>query len=217
MQNVMDPAVTFKNLFSGWWKIAVMAVIGGFIGLAISFILPPTYQAEATFHAGIDFTEINFENLVGEGGQPLIFTQYDEDLALQVVERVLLSVRSDALSFAKTLDPELDGKTFWDNMQIQRYLARWQLRYRHEDPQIAQAIVNHWASIGMEALLDAQETGRAESFVIISLVSEADLPQTPTYHNRSILVLAGTMVGFLVGILLVDFRARYLDRRKLEA
>jgi uncharacterized protein involved in exopolysaccharide biosynthesis len=217
MQNVMDPAVTFKNLFSGWWKIAVLAIIGGFIGLAVSFILPPTYQAEATFHASIDFTQINFENLVGEGGHPLIFTQYDEDLALQVVERILLSVRSNALSFAKTLDPELDGKTFWDNMQIQRYLARWQLRYRHEDPQIAQAIVNNWASIGMEALLNAQETGRAESFVIVSLVSEAELPQMPTYQNRSILVLAGTMVGFLSGIILVDFKARYLDRRKLEA
>lgn len=217
MQNVMDPAVTFKNLFSGWWKIAVLAIIGGFIGLAVSFILPPTYQAEATFHASIDFTQINFENLSGEHGQPLIFTQYDEDLALQVVERVLLSVRSDALSFAKTLDPELDSKTFWDNKQIQRYLGRWQLRFRHEDPQIAQAIVNHWATIGMEALLDAQETGRAESFVIVSLVSEADLPQTPIYQNRSILVLAGTMVGFLAGIILVDFKARYLDRRKLEA
>jgi hypothetical protein len=217
MQNVMDPAKTFKNLFSGWWKIAVLAVIGGFIGLGVSFILPPTYQAEATFHASIDFTQINFENLSGEFGQPLIFTQYDEDLALQVVERVLLSVRSDALRFAKTLDPDLDGKTFWDNMQIQRYLGRWQLRYRHKDPQIAQSIVNYWASIGIEALTDAQETGQAESFLIISLVSEADLPQTPTYHNRSILVLAGTLVGFLSGIILVDFSARYLVKRGLEA
>lgn len=217
MQNEMDPAETFKNLFSGWWKIAVLAVIGGFIGFGVSFFLPPTYQAEATFHASIDFTQINFENLSGEFGQPLIFTQYDEDLALQVVERVLLSVRSDALSFAKTLDPDLDGKTFWDDMQIQRYLGRWQLRYRHKDPQIAQSIVNYWASIGIEALTDAQETGQAESFLIISLVSEADLPQTPTYHNRSILVLAGTLVGFLSGIILVDFSARYLAKRGLEA
>lgn len=216
MQDVINPIETFNRLFSMWWKIVLLATIGGIIGLLVTFILPATYQAEATFHASIDFTQINFENMVGEHGHPLMFTQYDEDLALQVVERVLLAERRNALAYARTLDPSLDGKTFWDNMQIQRYLARWHLRYRHEDPKIAQAIVNHWASIGMDALIEAQESGLAESFVIINLVSDADLPQTPTYRNRSALILAGTMVGFVSGILIVDFSTRYLGGKKLE-
>jgi hypothetical protein len=216
MQGVINPVDTYKHLFSTWWKIVLLAVIGGMVGLLVSFVLPPTYQAEATFHASIDFTQINFENMVGEYGHPLVFTQYDEDLALQVVERVLLAERRNALQFAQTLDPTLDADRFWDSKQIQRYLARWQLRFRHEDPEIAQAIVNYWASIGMDALVEAQESGRAESFVMITQVSDADLPQRPTYHNRSALVLAGTMVGFFSGILLVDFSHRYLARRKLE-
>ncbi len=217
MQAVMDPAVTFDNLFKGWWKIVLLAVVGGLLGLAASFVLPPKYQAEATFYASIDFTQINFENMVGEYGDPLIFTQYDEDLALQVVERVLRAERHAALQFAQTLDPALDADAFWDDMQIQRYLARWHLRFRHEDPQIAQAIVNHWASIGMEALETAQADGRAESFVIVSLVEEASLPQEPIYHNRSTLVLAGLAVGFLCGVILVDFSARYRGRKAAEA
>jgi len=217
MQDVMVPLITFNRLLTGWWKIVLMAVVGGLLGLTVSAIIPPTYQAEATFHASIDFTEINFDNMVGEYGYPLIFTQFDEDLALQVVERVLLAERQEALAFALTLDPSLDGKTFWDNMQIQRYLARWHLRYRHRDPEIAQAIVNYWADIGMQALEEAQETGRAESFVIISQVSDADLPLTPLYHHRPTLILAGTMAGLIAGVILVDFSGRYGHRKGEEA
>lgn len=217
MQDEMDPVITFNNLLRGWWKIVLLAVIGGVVGWVVSFLMPPTYQAEATFHASLDFTQINFENMVGEYGHPLIFTQFDEDIALQVVERVLLAERQAALQYARTLDPTLDGKTFWDNMQIQRYLGRWQLRYRHEDPEIAQAIVNYWASIGMDALLEAQASGRAETFVIISQVSDADLPQTPMYRNRPVLILAGMIVGLLSGIILVDLKSRYFDHQVVEA
>jgi hypothetical protein len=216
MQDVMDPAATFSNLFRGWWKIVLLAVIGGLVGLAVSFLRPPIYQAEATFYASIDFTQINYENMVGEYGDPLIFTQYDEDLALQIVERVLYAERQDALRFAQTLDPTLDGETFWDNAQIQRYLARWHLGYRHEDPEIAQAIVNYWASLAMDALVEAQESGRAESFVIIHQVEEANLPQTPIYQNRSTLTLAGTAIGFLCGVIWVDFSDRFLKRTPAE-
>ncbi len=216
MQDVLDPVATFINLYRGWWKIILLAVMGALIGWGVSFFNPPKFQAEATFHASIDFTQINFENMVGEYGDPLVFTQFDEDIALQVVERVLLSVRQDALAHAQTLDPTLDGQTFWDNMQIQRYLGRWHLRYRHEDPQIAQAIVNYWASIGLDALREAQESGQAESFVIIYKVSDADLPQSAIYQNRSILILAGTLVGLLCGIILVDFGARFLNPIRSE-
>lgn len=217
MLDVMDPVATFQNLYRGWWKIVLLAVIGGLLGLVVSLLLPPLYQAEATFHASIDFTQVNFENMVDQYGDPLMFTQYDEDLALQVVERVLLAERQEAHRYAKTLDPSLDGKTFYDNFQIQRYLGRWHLNYRHQDPKIAQDIVNYWADIGMDALVKAQETGQAESFVIISKVSDAELPQTPLYQNRAVLLLTGTIIGFLCGIILVDFKARFVNRQVAEA
>ncbi len=216
-RDAFDPVATFNHLINGWWKIVVFASIGGILGLGFAFIQPPLYQAEATFHASIDFTQINFEGLVGEYGHPVIFTQYDEDLALQVVERVLLAKRPEAQAYAHILDPTINYQTFMRDMQIQRYLARWHLRYRHEDPEIAQAIVNHWAELGMEALHEAQLAGNAESFVIISQVSEAVLPQSAVYYNRNTLVLAGTMVGLFAGVVWVDFRGRYLIRLEQES
>ena len=214
MSDEFDPLLTYKHLMKRWWVIVITAFLGGLLAFGISFLKPEKYQAEAIFHASIDFTKINFENLKTDNGAPLTFTQYDEDLALQVVQRMLRATRSQAFDYALTLDPSLDITTFIRNYQIRRYHAEWFLRYRHSDPEIAQKIVNNWADIGWQTLQIAQNTGRAEDFVILDLVSEAPLPQIPIYQNRNNLVIAGTMIGFLIGILLVDFIQRYGTKSK---
>ena len=214
MQDAFDPLKTYKYLLKRWWIILIIAFLGGLLAFGVSFLKPEKYQAEAVFHASIDFTEINFENLQGGNGAPLTFTQYDEDIALQVVQRMLLATRNRAFQYAQTLDPNLDITTFIRESQIRRYHAQWYLRYRHQEPDVAQAIVNSWAEIGWEALQKAQADGRAEEFVIIDLVSEAILPQAPIYHNRNNLILAGTLIGFLMGVLLVDFSQRYGTKAK---
>jgi len=217
MRDVLDPVKTFNNFVRNWWKTVISVVIGGLLGFAISYILPPTYEAEAIFSASIDFTQINFDNLVGNYGEPVVWTQYEEDLALQVVERMLLKQFNPALRFARTLDPTLEVSEFRNSKQIERYLSMWYLRYRHTDPEIAQAIVNFWAEKGYEALVSAKEAGHAESFVIVDLVSKAEKPQTPLYQHRGTLILAGTLIGFLAGVVWVDFRYRYLSKREKEA
>lgn len=209
MQDMFDPIKTYKHLLGRWWFIIIAAFIGGLLAFGLSFLMPEKYQAEAIFNASIDFTEVNFENLQNENGEPLTFTQYDEDLALQVVQRMLLTTKNDAFQYAQSLDPALDIGTFNNNYQIRRYHALWYLRYRHQDPHTAQAIVNFWAEAGWEALLSAQEEGSAEEFVILDLVSLAALPNAPIYQNRNNLILAGTMIGFITGIILVDFTIRY--------
>ncbi len=216
MRDEIDPVKTFNHLLTSWWKIVLIAVLGGLIGLGISYLQPPTYQAEAVFHASIDFTQINYEDMVGEYGDPLVWTQYEEDLALQIVERMLIKQTNNAFQFAKKLDPSLDIDTFRDNRQIERYLAKWFLRYRHPDPEVAQAIVNHWAEVGIQALHDAQSAGEAESFVIADLTQTAPLPSSPIYHNRNILVLTGTFAGLVTGIIAIDFLGRYRHRTSKE-
>ncbi len=216
MRDGFDPLITFRKLLEGWWKIAVLAVLGGLIGLGISFIQPPKYRAEAIFHASIDFTMINYENMVGEYGDPLVWTQFEEDLALQVVKRMLQARMDAAYEYALALDPDLSSQTFREDQQIERSLGNWFLRYRHEDPKIAMAVVNFWAEYGLETLRTAQEEGRAESFVIFDLVSLAEEPSKPLYHQTNTKVLAGTVAGFLIGILAMDFRWRFLKHRPQE-
>ncbi len=169
MSDMLDPISSLKNIFHSWWKIVLIAYIFSLVGLVASYLLPAKYQAQAVFTASIDFTEVNFENLVDEKGDPVEFTQYDEDLALQVVERVLMGDMDEAFAYAQTLDPSLTLDEFERDSQISRYQAKWYLRYRHASPEVAQQIVNYWANLGLEDLKAAQADGEAETFVLVEL------------------------------------------------
>jgi len=124
MRDVLDPVNTFNNFVRNWWQIFVFAVVGGLLGLTISFALPPKYEAEAIFSTSIDFTQINFDKLVGNYGEPVVWTQYEEDLVLQVVERMLLKQFNPALRFARTLDPTFGRKKVMKHWSPQKKQAK---------------------------------------------------------------------------------------------
>ncbi|MBG0788218.1 MAG: hypothetical protein H0S79_24280 [Anaerolineaceae bacterium] len=209
MSDMLDPISSLKNIFRNWWKIVLIAYLFSLVGLVASYLLPAKYQAQAVFTASIDFTEVNFENLVDGKGDPLEFTQYDEDLALQVVERVLMADTDEAFAYAQTLDPSLTLDEFERDSQISRYQAKWYLRYRHASPEVAQQIVNYWANLGFEDLKAAQTDGEAETFVLVELTREAALPVKPMYQQRGTLVLAGALAGIVIGVLIVDGKLRF--------
>lgn len=209
MSDTMNPLPSLKNLFHNWWKIVLIAYLFALVGLVASYLLPAKYQAEAVFSSSIDFTEINFENLVDGDEEQIKFTQYDEDLAVQVVERFLIKNRDAALAFAQTLDSNLTEEAFVRDSQISRYHAEWTLRFRHANPEIAQQVVNFWANDAVKDLKAAQAADEAETFVIVDLTREASLPTRPIYQLRGTLVLAGTLIGVVVGILVVDGRFRF--------
>jgi uncharacterized protein involved in exopolysaccharide biosynthesis len=209
--DTFDLIDTINHLLQNWWKITLCMIIFGSLGLAFSFIRPPKYEAEAIFSSTVDYSQLNFDNLVDDRNQPYELTQYDLDLALSAVQRILTQVRNKAIAHARTLDPTLDAATFQQNMRLERLHDRWYLRYRHEDPLIAQSIVNYWAELGAAQLAEEQASGKVESFVLASLIAEANLPNRPIYQNRHTLILAGTMIGFGVGVILVDMKYRYFS------
>jgi capsular polysaccharide biosynthesis protein len=213
----IDFIETMNNLFRRWWLIAVFAIVGGLLALAFSALKPPKYEAEAIFSASIDYRDINFENLVDETESPLTFSQYDIDMALSAVHTVLLQVRDEAFTFAQSLDPSLEAETFENNMLIERQLGLWYLRYRHEDAQTAQSIVNYWAELGIDVMKAGQAAETIEPYVLVEWVSEASLPQSPVYQNRNTLALAGIVAGFALGILVVDIQYRFIPRKEQVA
>lgn len=216
MRDAVDPVSTFEHLIKNWWKIVLVAIVGGLLGLAVSYLRPPLYESEVIFHTSIDFTQINFENLVGHYGEPVVWSQYEEDLALQAFERVLRHQLGETFRYSQTLDPSMVQEIYKNLWQLERYLGKWYIRFRHTDPEIAQAVVSFWADKGYNALLAAQEAGRLESFVIVDQVTEANLPQNPTYYQTNIFVLSGTMIGFLLGILGIDWLHRFRKPEKKE-
>lgn len=214
MPSSFIPLDAINHLLKNWWKITLIAVIFGILGLIFSYFFPPKYEAEAIFYATIDYRDINFENLADETGTPLKFSQYDVDLALSTIQTMLLLTKGEAFAHGRIYDPILDGPTFNKNMRIERQHAEWYLRYRHQDPLVAQEIVNYWAEIGLARIKEAQATERIAPYVMTDLVSKASLPVTPIYQNRKVLVLAGAVIGFALGILVIDFQSRTTGKKE---
>ena len=198
-----------SNLLKNWWKITLLAAIFGLSALAYSTINQPKYQAEAVFFASVDQSAFNFQNLVDLVGAPKTFTQYDLDLALNVVEKIILQVQDRAFDYTLSLDPTLSNQEFRDNTFVERIQGDWFLRYRHEDAAIAQAIVNQWASLVMAQFQEDQESAIIEPFVRLELTATDELPTHPIYQNRRNLLIAGITIGFLTGILFVDLNERF--------
>jgi len=209
MSDTLDPKSSLKNILHNWWKIVLIAYLFSLVGLVASYLLPAKYQAEATLSASIDFTEINYDNLVDDKGDPVEFSQYDEDLALAVVKRLMVQNIDAAFAYAQTLDSTLTLSIFERDSQISRDFAEWYIRYRHASPKVAQQVANYWMNLGYNDLKAAQANGETENYVVVDIVREAPLPVKPIYQVRGTLVLAGTFIGFVVGLLVVDGKFRF--------
>jgi len=216
MSDTLDPKLSLQNILHNWWKIVLIAYLFSLVGLVASYLLPTKYQAEAVLSATIDFTEINYENLVDDKGKPVEFSQYDEDLALAVVERFMIQDIDAAFAYAQTLDPSLTLSKFERDSQIARDFAKWFVRYRHANPEVAQQVVNYWMNLGYEDLIAAQMDGETENYVMVEMVREAPLPTKPVYQVRGTLVLAGALAGIVIGVLLVDGKFRLGSNGKQE-
>jgi LPS O-antigen subunit length determinant protein (WzzB/FepE family) len=62
-----------------WWVVVLIAVMGGVIGWASHFLLPPVYESTATITMTMDFFKLS-------QWEPTQYTQYAEDYAFNSAE-----------------------------------------------------------------------------------------------------------------------------------
>jgi uncharacterized protein involved in exopolysaccharide biosynthesis len=187
-----------------WWVIAICAVLGGAIGLLVHRFKAPVYEAQAVFMASIDFNKIDFMNLPKSTPTPYQFTQYDEDIALVAVEASLRQVEPQVVAFAQKNGLQIDVTGLEDVSTIERKHGYWEVRFRSPDPALAQKIVNYWAQTGFTDLKNKQTANQLPPYIYFDLIQPAELPKSPMYFQTNVFVLAGTMIGLVVGIFLVN-------------
>jgi hypothetical protein len=61
-----------------------------------------------------------------------------------------------------------------------------------------------WAELGYDALVSAQQAGNIPDYVLFESPSLANLPTAPVRLGTIQLVLAGALIGFILGIMLVE-------------
>ena len=195
--NEFSPYTYFNHVIGLWWLVALTTILGGAFGYVFFHIRPPVYEATATFIVTIDLNRFPFQGV----REDLI--QYNEDMALNTTQDSLLSleVREKVVAQVKRLDSSLSPTDLLQNSTIERKQDVWELRFRSQAPSDAQEIVNSWATVGYQAMLAWQETGKTPDYVIFQPPTLAGMPQDPVLYNRNKVILAGVLIGFLVGIL----------------
>jgi uncharacterized protein involved in exopolysaccharide biosynthesis len=194
----------FNRTIGLWWLVALATILGGAIGYLFSRLNPPLYEANATYIVTIDLSRFPLAGVKDE------FLQYNEDLALNSTEDVLLSaeVRDKLITQMQDLGIDLTPYELQKNYTIERKQDVWELRYRNTDPQLAQEVVDRWAEIGYQTMLSWQEAGTIPDYVIFQPPTTGVLPQEPVVYDRNKVVLAGALIGFIVGIILTNLISR---------
>ena len=198
------PLDYFDRFFRFWWVLVACAVIGGAIGFFIHLSRPPIYEVQAVFMASIDFNKIDFMHPPAPTPAPYNLTQYDEDITLVLVESSLRQVVPQVVAFAQQNGWPFDASSLLNQSTIEREHAYWYLRFRNRDPVLAQKLVNYWAQAGFADLQTKQKDGKLPPYFFYDLVQLAELPKTPTYFQTNAFVFAGTIIGLMAGILLVN-------------
>jgi uncharacterized protein involved in exopolysaccharide biosynthesis len=114
--------------------------------------------------------------------------------SMEVLNNV--TIQASNLGQSRTVNDLLNNST------IERKHDIWELRYRSQDPSVAQSIVNTWAKLGYQAMLSWQASGKIPDYVIFQPPTLAVIPQKPVLYGRNNLMLAGILIGFIAGIVI---------------
>jgi uncharacterized protein involved in exopolysaccharide biosynthesis len=192
-----SPYLYLNRLVDLWWIVAIAAILGGLLGYIFHGLHPPVYEATATFDVTIDLGRFPIKDIRED------MLQYNEDLALNTTKAILLSpvVLNQVVTSLNQQGLSIPVSVLVKNYTIERKHDLWELRYRHENPAIAQKIANLWADIGYQAMLSSQAAEKTPDYVVFQPPSPALLPQAPVVYDRNRLVIAGIILGFTLGIL----------------
>ncbi|HEX9091383.1 MAG TPA: Wzz/FepE/Etk N-terminal domain-containing protein [Anaerolineales bacterium] len=197
----------FNRTLSRWWLVALLAIIGGVFGLIFYQLHPSVYEATATYLVNIDLDRFPLQGMQED------LIQYNEDLAVNTTQSVLLSndVVDGVVRQAKIAGITVTSSDLLKNYTIERKQETWELRYRSQNPQEAQLIVNIWADIGYQAMISWRTAGSAPNYVLFHTPTKAELPQEAVFYDRNKVILAGILIGFIAGILLSNLARWPMD------
>ena len=144
--NDLVPKDFLGKMRAKWVLVLMAAIAGGIVGLGLSEIRPPRYQAIAALGIGIDY------------GRTLRLDPLTERKALNRVRSLLLS--DDTLQGAISLmDDSVEGDEGLADLSILRQRirlgekgGRWELAVVSEHPDLAAIAANAWADSALSAL-----------------------------------------------------------------
>jgi capsular polysaccharide biosynthesis protein len=190
------PLIYFYRIKNLWWLAVLATLLGGLIGFLFSMAHGPIYEATATFVLNVDMSKF----------PQFPLEHQDEELALYNIQTAILDPQTlnQVIQEASSQQIPLTQKELLTNYSMERRLTIWELRYRDPDAATAQKIVNIWADKAFEVFRSLQQSGTVPSYVIMQGKTSAEFPESAIYFPPTQLILAGGLIGLVVGIMIIE-------------
>lgn len=147
ISDVLDSRDLLTRLIRRWPWLLLAACVGGMLGLGLSRMLPPVYEAVAVVGVGIDY------------GRTLPLDEEATRLAFERVREVFLSdaVLQTVMAGAGSGAASDLGSVnlFRDTLRLSEVGGGWELAVRHATPEKAAQLANLWSDASLEALQEA--------------------------------------------------------------
>ena len=203
------PLQYFYRITRLWWLIIATTLIGAGFGFTFHHWQPPVYEAAASINVTIDLTQ--FEILTDIPKDKLL---YNEDLALSVTDQAFQSTEAYKTVLARCQAeglPIAEVGTLFDNHTLERRHGNWLIYYRHTDPQVAHAVADIWAQVAYENLTRWLANGEIPSYLVLRPPAQTTIPTEPVDFGLNKLIMAGSLIGLLIGIMFANFLAQRTD------
>lgn len=134
-----------QKLYHRWLWLAAAMIIGGLTGWGVHSLLPPVYEARASFVVSVDFSMSG--NL----------SPYNLDQAVGAIQPIFLSreLLEQVVQQAYSHQMELDVNEFYRKIRIERMGETWNLLVRDPDPNRAALLLKIWMEKGYQDLSEA--------------------------------------------------------------
>lgn len=145
----IDSSAIFHRLLKRWSGIFITAMLGALVGLLMSWVQRPLYQAEAVLAVAINYGVTEPLELIVED---------------RAINRVLTFVKGDDVIHAvlDRLPNELRESRNWQDppdlnavIHLDQRLAEWGFIAIDPDPQVATQVAQTWAEVALEVLDEA--------------------------------------------------------------
>ena len=150
-----------RRVLAGWYWVAIFAVVGGIIGLFISMLKVPQYQATATMDIGYDFSRM--VPLNDSYQRRSYYRVRDLILSDDVLLGVVTTLEED--NYFKSLDNLSELRT---HLRLADYNDHWEFIVFWEDPSEAAAFANAWS----ESTVSELEAAVLHSWRVTQLQSD---------------------------------------------
>jgi hypothetical protein len=134
-----------------WVRIVSIGVLGALVGLLLSLILPPRYEAVASMLINYDYT------YTSEGDLLIEDRVLDRVYHLFVSDETYSNVLDQLVATEGTLDAWKSVEVLRGHTRMDARLSRWEFIGIHTEPEIAVLIANTWQQEALGRLDEAMD------------------------------------------------------------